>query len=121
MLLHGKADICRESETLLYMASRAQLIRDVIEPALKKGKVILCDRWLDATYAYQGYGLGIPLKWIESVTQEVTRGLKPDLVLWMDTPVKEGLRNTCRQGTAKSHICRTIMNRCNSTICVLND
>ncbi len=81
-------------ETLLYMASRAQLVEQVIAPVLKKGGVVLCDRWLDATVAYQGYGHGVDLRWIKALGQKVTRGIKPALSLYLDLPVAVGLRRS---------------------------
>ncbi len=84
-------------ETLLYMASRAQLVEEVILPQLKAGKMVLCDRWLDATVAYQGYGAGVDVKWIESLGQKATQGIQPILSLFLDLPLEIGLKR------AKSH------------------
>jgi len=80
------------TETLLYMASRAQLVEEVIKPRLKKGEIVLCDRWLDATLAYQGYGGGVDKKWIEALGQEVTQGIRPKLSLFLELPLACGLR-----------------------------
>ena len=80
------------TETLLYMASRAQLVEEVIKPRLKKGEIVLCDRWLDATLAYQGYGGGVDKKWIESLGQEVTQGIPPKSSLFLELPLACGLR-----------------------------
>ena len=80
------------TETLLYMASRAQLVEEVIKPRLKKGEIVLCDRWLDATLAYQGYGGGVDKKWIESLGQEVTQGIHPKSSLFLELPLACGLR-----------------------------
>ncbi len=80
-------------ETLLYMAARAQLVEKVIHPALKTGKIVICDRFLDSTLAYQGYGLGIDIKAIRSIGAFATFGIKPDLTLFMDLPVRCGLRH----------------------------
>ncbi|MBI3252287.1 MAG: dTMP kinase [Candidatus Omnitrophica bacterium] len=88
------------SETLLYMASRAQLIEEVILPESKKGKIVLCDRWLDATVAYQGLGGGVDVKWIESIGERVTRGVRPALSLYLDLPVKAGLARARRRRAA---------------------
>lgn len=81
-------------ETLLYMASRAQLVEEVIRPKLKTGFVVLCDRWLDATLAYQGYAGGMDVGWIQSLGKKVTGGLEPDLTLLLDLPVGHGLRRS---------------------------
>ncbi len=80
------------SETLLYMASRAQLVREVIMPRLKKGEIILCDRWSDATVAYQGFGGDVDAKWIQSLADKATEGIKPRLSLFLDLPLEVGLR-----------------------------
>lgn len=79
-------------ETLLYMASRAQLVEEVIRPQLKKGKIVLCDRWLDATVAYQGHGGGVDVDWIQSLGKQVTQGLKPAVSIFLDLPVSVGLK-----------------------------
>ncbi len=84
----GMGDAC---ETLLYMAARAQLVEEVIEPALKKGKIVLCDRFLDSTVVYQGYGCGVNIKFIKDVGKIATKGLTPDLTLIFDIEVKKGL------------------------------
>lgn len=79
-------------ETMLTMASRAQLVDELIAPNLKEGRIVLCDRWLDATVAYQGYGAGIDTNWIRSVGRVVTKGISPQLTLFLDLPVEVGLR-----------------------------
>ena len=79
------------TETLLYMASRAQLVEEVILPRLRKGEVVLCDRWLDATLAYQGYAGGVPVKWIKELGKTATQGVRPALSLYLDLPVAVGL------------------------------
>ena len=80
-----------ECETLLYMAARAQLVHDVIEPALKKGMIVLCDRFLDSTIVYQGYGNGVDIDFIKKVGAFATRGIKPDLTFVFDIDAKKGL------------------------------
>jgi dTMP kinase len=76
---------------LLYMASRAQTVQEIIEPALKKGKIVLCDRFLDSTVVYQGYGLGISLGLIEQLGKFATCGIKPDLTILLDLALKKAL------------------------------
>ena len=80
------------TETLLYMASRAQLVEEVIKPRLKRGEIVLCDRWLDATLAYQGAGGGVDKKWIQDLGQVATQGIQPDLTLFLNLPLHIGLR-----------------------------
>jgi dTMP kinase len=80
------------TELLLYMASRAQTVREVIAPALKKGRIVLGDRFLDSTLVYQGYGLGLDLKLIRSLGSFATAGIIPDLTLLLDFPLEKALR-----------------------------
>ena len=80
------------SETLLYMASRAQLVTEVILPQLKKGNIVLCDRWSDATIAYQGFAGGVDPDWIRGLAGQATQGIAPDLSLFLALPLKVGLR-----------------------------
>lgn len=80
-----------ETELLLYMASRAQTVKQLIIPAIKKGKIVVCDRFLDSTIVYQGFGLGMDLKVIKFLGKLVTFGIKPDLTFLLDLPLKEAL------------------------------
>ena len=80
-----------ETEFLLYSASRAQLVRQVIEPHLERGGTVLCDRFADSSMAYQGYGRELDLEMIRSITQFATGGLLPDLTIYLDLPVEVGL------------------------------
>jgi dTMP kinase len=90
-----------ESETLLYMAARAQMVKEVLEPQLKSSKIILCDRFLDSTIAYQGYGNGIDIKTIEQMGLFATRGISPDLTILFDINPEKGLS---RAGDKKDRI-----------------
>lgn len=87
----GMADSC---ETLLYMAARAQLVKEVLEPALASGKIILCDRFLDSTIAYQGYGNGVDVATIEAIGAFATNQIAPDLTLLFDVATEIGLSRT---------------------------
>jgi dTMP kinase len=80
------------TETLLFAASRAEHVQRVIRPALEAGQVVLCDRYVDSTVAYQGYGRGVPLETIAQLNRLATDGLLPDLTLVLDLDVAEGLR-----------------------------
>lgn len=87
------------SEILLFQASRAQLVEQVIRPHLAAGGVVVCDRYADSTMAYQGYGYQlVPLELLASIVQFATGGLKPDLTLLLDLDVKEGLQRRARGG-----------------------
>ncbi len=79
------------TELLLYNASRAQHIKEVILPALKGGSVVITDRFIDSTVAYQGYGRRIDLSFIDLVKKIATEGLKPDITIVLDLDVKTGL------------------------------
>jgi dTMP kinase len=79
------------AEMLLYMASRKQTVEEVIAPALRQGKIVLCDRFLDSTIVYQGYGLGLDMKLIMQLGVFVTAGVTPDLTVLLDAPLKESL------------------------------
>jgi dTMP kinase len=80
------------AETLLFQAARAQLVEQVIRPALAAGEIVICDRYADSTLAYQGYGQGGDLAQIRDLVNYATGGLKPDLTLLFDLDVEEGLR-----------------------------
>lgn len=80
------------AELFLFAASRAQLVTEIIRPALEKGTVVISDRFFYSTVAYQGYGRGVDLNLIEIINNIATQGLKPDLVIFLDIGVEEGLR-----------------------------
>jgi len=84
----GMSDEC---ETLLYMAARAQLVKEIIVPALSSGRIIVCDRFLDSTVAYQGYGNGVDIEKIKSIGKFVTQGYTPDLTFLFDLDVEKGM------------------------------
>jgi len=80
------------SELLLYEAARSQHVKEVIGPFFKKGRVILCDRFSDATIAYQGYGRGVDLRLIKKLNRLSTQGIKPDVTFLLDCPSGVGLK-----------------------------
>ena len=80
------------TEVLLYVASRAQLVAQVIRPALADGKLVVCDRYADSTLAYQGYGHGLDLTALRVLLNFATGGLTPDLTLYFDISAEEGLK-----------------------------
>jgi len=88
------------SELLLYEAARAQHVNDMIKPFLKKGGVILCDRFNDATLAYQGYGRRIDLKWIEDLNHLSSQGIRPDVTFLLDCPSDVGLKRALQRNRA---------------------
>ena len=80
------------TEALLMAASRSQLTRDIIIPSLSKGSLIIADRYSDSTLAYQGGGRGIDVEWLISLNKFATYNTKPDLTIYLDVEVEEGLR-----------------------------
>ncbi|OGX18875.1 MAG: dTMP kinase [Omnitrophica WOR_2 bacterium RBG_13_44_8b] len=93
VLLEPRNHISGECEMLLYMAARAQLVEEIIRPALDKDKIVICDRFLDSTVAYQGYGLGMDIGFIKKIGRLTTCGITPDLTILLDLPVKKGLQH----------------------------
>lgn len=87
------------AEALLFNAARAQLVDEVIHPALARGQIVLCDRYADSTLAYQGYGYGQDLPRLQRIIDFATGGLKPDLTIFMNIDPVEGLRRK-QQGAA---------------------
>jgi dTMP kinase len=94
LLLSGKAEL------LLMFAARAQHLDELIRPALARGDWVLCDRFTDATWAYQGGGRGLPLEDIEALETLVHGDLQPDLTLLLDLPVELGLLRASRRSEA---------------------
>jgi dTMP kinase len=91
LLLHGQEAMQVDTELLLIFAARAEHLAHVIRPALAEGACVVCDRFTDATYAYQGGGRGMPDARIRVLQDWVQQGLRPDLTLLLDIPVEQGL------------------------------
>ena len=93
-VLHSleNTEMLPQTEILLYSASRAQLVGQIIRPHLARSEIVLCDRYADSTLAYQGYGHGLDLQVLQVITTFATGGLKPDLTIYLDIDVEEGLR-----------------------------
>lgn len=89
VLLHNHDSLSLQAELLLYMAARSELTEQVILPSLLAGKVVVCDRFIDSTVAYQGYGGGADLKLVHFLNQKATGGVSPDLTILLDLPVEE--------------------------------
>lgn len=92
------------TELLLYSASRAQLVDRVILPALRKGKMVICDRFYDSTLAYQGYGRKLNRNTIEYLNRISACGIIPDLTILMDLPVVIALKRKRKKMTAKDRL-----------------
>lgn len=90
ILLHGEA-IASRTELFLFLADRAQHVEAIVQPALARGVIVLCDRYSDSTLVYQGYGRGLDLGLLGGLNDIATGGLKPDLTLLLDLPPEVGL------------------------------
>lgn len=88
------------TELLLYAAARAQLVAGVIRPAVSKGKAVICDRFADSTYAYQGYGRGLDLQILADINNIATDGLVPDVTFFFDLSPEIALARRLRDGKA---------------------
>jgi dTMP kinase len=111
-LKHSEANrsMTREAELLLMNASRAQLVREVIRPALGAHEIVLSDRFYDSTVAYQGYGRGLPLNVVQTVIDLAVETTRPDLTLILDVPVSVSeARRMARQTKAASEAIRDRM------------
>jgi dTMP kinase len=83
--------VTTQTELFLFLSSRSQLVTRVIRPALEKGSIVVCDRFDPSTFAYQGYGRGMDLDFLNSVNSFVTDGLRPDLIVLLDISAEQGL------------------------------
>jgi dTMP kinase len=98
ILLHGSSGMTVDAEALLMFAARAEHLTEVIQPALSAQKTVLCDRFTDATYAYQGGGGGLVAARIAELERWVQADLRPHLTILLDVPVDIGLRRASARG-----------------------
>ena len=91
-------DMCYECELLLYEAARAQMVRDLVEPALARGAIVVCDRYTDSTYAYQAAGRGLSPQTIEAANALGSCGVTPDVTLVFDLAAEEALGRATHEG-----------------------
>ena len=98
VLMDTELDVTPLSEFLLYSASRAQLVQDVLRPALNRGEVVVCDRYADSSLAYQGAGRGLNPELLRDVTWEATGGLRPHLTVLLDLDPEIGLQRAAQVG-----------------------
>lgn len=97
-------EITSLSELLLYMAGRAQHVETIIKPALYRGMIVLCDRFIDASEAYQGYGRGVPLPFVRELNRISTGGLFPDRTILIDFDPKRSLAETSARSKGKDRM-----------------
>lgn len=98
VLLHHRGSMAVETEVLLLFAARAEHLATVIRPSLAQGKTVLCDRFTDATYAYQSGGRGFPSERVADLEHWVQQGLQPDLTLLLDLPIEIGMGRAGQRG-----------------------
>lgn len=99
LLNPANVDLDHRTEAFLYAAARAQLVHGKIKPVLAAGELVLCDRFIDSTLAYQGYGRGLPVEFLQQINTLATQGLQPDLVLIFDLPVAASLTRIHKRST----------------------
>lgn len=97
LLEAGREEISSPTELFLYLADRAQHVREVIRPAIASGRLVLCDRFTDSTLAYQGYGRGVDLEMLRQLNRVAGDGITPDLTFLLDCPVEVGLSRTSQR------------------------
>lgn len=98
LLDRNSSGLSDQAELLLMFASRAQHLAEVIRPALQRGRTVLCDRFTDATWAYQGGGRRLPAEHIAALERLVHGDLQPDLTVLLDLPVEQGLKRASDRG-----------------------
>lgn len=91
------SEMCDNTELLLYAAARAQLVHEVIRPALEAGKAVICDRFVESSVVYQGIGRGLGIETVYAVNEYALQGLRPQLTILLDLDAEEGLRRKKNQ------------------------
>ena len=94
-------NLSERAELYLFLADRAQHVHEVVRPALAAGRVVLCDRYSDSTFAYQGHGRGLDLAMLRQLDAQATGGLVPDMTLLFDLPVEQGLARARSRNAAE--------------------
>lgn len=104
LVLRSNHPIAPVTEALLMSTARAQVVTEVIRPALNAGKCVLCDRYTLSTFAYQGFGHGVPIDSLKALTAVATGGLEADVVLLVDIPVEVSLERVAGRGRAADRL-----------------
>ena len=97
VLLHEKNALTPMAEALLFIAGRVQLVEEQIRPALKRGRIVICDRFHDSTVAYQGYGGGLNVAWLDQLDRRAINNLMPSLTILLDVPTDVGFARLHRR------------------------
>jgi len=97
ILLNYEGEVSPNCESFLFLADRAQHVDCIIKPALKEGKIVLCDRHTDSTVAYQGYGRGLDLDRINELNKIAVSGLKPDLTVVLDVDIETSMQRVGKE------------------------
>lgn len=124
LLDRRELDIPGETELLLMLAARAAFVRDVVRPALERGRTVLADRFALSTLAYQGYGRGLDLGDIRQLNRFATGGIEPDLYVVLDLPVGQGAERQQREGAERDRIEQegeVFLERVRAGYCTLSD
>ena len=106
LLKSNSESLAAETEAFVILAARRQHVDHVIAPALRQGAIVICDRFVDSTLAYQGYARGLELKTLRTMNRWATGGLAPDLTLLFDLPVATGLRRRQRDAAGQNRLDR---------------
>jgi len=106
LLKNNSESLAAETEAFVILAARRQHVDHVIAPALQQGAIVVCDRFVDSTLAYQGYARGLDLKTLRTMNRWATGGLAPDLTLLFDLPVATGLRRRQRDAAGQNRLDR---------------
>jgi dTMP kinase len=106
LLKNNSESLAAETEAFVILAARRQHVDHVIAPALQEGAIVICDRFIDSTLAYQGYARGLDLKTLRTMNGWATGGLAPDLTLLFDLPVATGLRRRQRDAAGQNRLDR---------------
>lgn len=96
-------DLSSLAELILYAADRAQHVDEVIRPALAQGVWVICDRFFDATVAYQGVARGQDMRLVQTLSEKTTHGIRPEMTFLLDCPVETGLERAIKRNEAPSH------------------
>lgn len=111
ILLHSAAELSPLMEALMFIGGRVQLVEERIRPALADGWIVLCDRFHDATVAYQGFGGGLNVRWLDAFGRQAIHGIMPSLTILLDVPTERGFARLHRTRDRMERKVRTFHRR----------